>query len=127
MAIAEDGRRSTRLAPLGDQHRAAADWVCDDLAGKAEPGKRWSDLVGEIGAQHRRALLDLAFRRDRDAAGEIGGKAALVEIGFGGGDGGGATHAVSRQMTSGLAGFADPMFSIITAAKIGVCGIGRET
>jgi hypothetical protein len=73
------------------------DGVVHDLALKAEPRERRRDLVGEIGAQHRRALLDLAFGRDRDAAGKIGGKAALVEIGFGSSNGGGAAHAGSRQ------------------------------
>ncbi len=81
MAIAEDGRRGARLAPLGDQHRPAApNRVVDDLAGKAEPGERGRDLVGEIGVEHRQARLDLAFGRDRDAAREVGGEPAVVEI-----------------------------------------------
>ena len=96
MAVAEDGRRGTRLAPLGDQHRTAAHRVVDNLARKAEARKGRRDLIGQIGAQHRRTLLDLALGRDRDTAGEIGGKAAFVEIGLGGGDRGGAAHKVSR-------------------------------
>src|SRR5438270_2694493 len=97
MAIAEDGGFGTLLAPLGDQHRAAAHRVFDDLAVKAETVQGGCDLVGEIGAQYRKALLDLAFGRDRDAAGEVGGETALVEIRFGGGDRGGAGHAGLRK------------------------------
>src|SRR5438270_10638897 len=93
MAIAEDGGFGARLAPFGDQHRAAAHRVIDDLAVKAEAVQGGCDLVGEIGAQYRKALLDLAFGRDRDAAGEVGGETALVEIRFGGGDRSGAGHA----------------------------------
>ena len=96
MAIAKDGLRGTRLAPLGDQHRTAAHGIVDQLARKAEARKGRRDLVSQIGAQHRRTLLDLALGRDRDTAGEIGGKAAFVEIGLGGGDRGGAAHKVSR-------------------------------
>ena len=97
MAVAEHGRRRAGLAPLGDQHRPAADRVVDDLALEAEPGEGRRDLVGQIGAQHRRALLDLAFGRDRDAAAEIGDKPALVEIALGGGDGGVAGHGYLPQ------------------------------
>jgi hypothetical protein len=96
MAIAEDGGFGARFAPLADQHRPAAHRVVDDLAGEAEPGQRRGDLVSEIGAQYRGALLDLALGRDRDAAGKIGGEAPLVEIGFGSGDRGGAGHGGSH-------------------------------
>ena len=101
MAVAKDGRGRVRLAPLGDEDRPAPDRVVDNLAVKPEPGERRRDLVGEIGAQHRQALRDLAFGRDRDTAREIGGKPALVEIALGGGDGGGAGHEPSvRNSTS---------------------------
>src|SRR5207302_41057 len=61
MAIAEHGRRGALFASLSDQHRPAADRVVDDLAGEAEPGEGWRDLVGEIRAQYRQPLLDLAL------------------------------------------------------------------
>jgi hypothetical protein len=110
MAIAEHGRRGIRLTPLGDQHRTAAYRVVDDLALKAEPRQRRRDLIGEIGAQHRRARLDLALGRDPDAPGEIGGKAALVEIRFGGGNGGGAAHAGAPDNNSEPASSTGPIF-----------------
>src|SRR6202035_707579 len=89
VAIAEDGRRGARLAPLGDQDRAAYR-VVEDCDGKAEKLQGRRDLAAEVDAQYRRALLDLAFGRDGDAAGKVGGKPAIVEIDFGGGDRGGA-------------------------------------
>jgi len=97
MAVAKDGRRGIRLAPFGDQHRTATHWVIDDIGRKAEAREGRRNLVGEIGVQHRRTLLDLALGRDRDAAGEIRGKTALVEISLGGGNDGGAAHRISRR------------------------------
>src|SRR5436190_11776701 len=101
MAVTEYRCRRTLLAPLGNEDRPTAHRVGDDLALKAEPGQRWGDLVGEIAFQHRQALLDLAFGRDRDAAREIGDEPAVVEIALSGGNGGGAGHATSRNGQSG--------------------------
>jgi|HubBroStandDraft_4_1064222.scaffolds.fasta_scaffold00243_4 hypothetical protein len=101
MAVAEHGRAGALLAPLGDQDRPAANRVGHDLAGEAESGQRRGDLVGKIGVQCRRALLDLALGRDRDTAAEIGGEPALVEIGLGSGDRGGAGHGGSRKGSAG--------------------------
>ena len=98
MAVAEHGRRRALLAPLGDQDRARrATGLSKISALEAEPLQGRRDLVAEIGCSTGSALLDLAFGRDRDAAGEIGGKPALVEIGFGGGNRGGAGHRASSN------------------------------
>src|SRR6476469_5390632 len=94
MTVAEHGRRRTGLAPFGDQHRPAAHGIVDDITRKAEPRKRRRDLVGQVFAQYRGALLYLALGRDRDPAAEIGNKAALVEITLGGGNGVVAAHRV---------------------------------
>src|SRR4029077_5540042 len=50
----------------------------------------------EIGVEHRQTLLDLALGRDRDPARKIGDESAIIEIGLGGGDRGGAGHETSR-------------------------------
>src|SRR5205823_3081919 len=126
MAVAKDGRRGTRPAPLGDQHRTAVHGIVDQLARKPEPRKGRRDLISEIGAQHRRTLLDLALGRDRNAASKIGGKTALVEISFGGGDGGGAAHNLSRRRRRAGPSFRPGIPSTITPAKIAETGTGEE-
>src|SRR3546814_8203872 len=81
MTIGEQCFLRAGLATFGNQERAAVGRrVLVDRAGEAQRLQRGAHLAVELGTQIGGAIRILAFGRDGDAAGEIGGETALVKI-----------------------------------------------
>ena len=79
--VGEDRDCRRILDALGEQERAAAGrGVVQDPAAKAEPLEARLHLAGQVARELGRPIRVLALGRDRDAAPEIGGEAAVVEV-----------------------------------------------
>src|SRR3546814_7929172 len=118
MTIGEQCFLRAGLATFGNQERAAVGRrVLVDRAGEAQRLQRGAHLAVEIGTEIGGAIGILAFGRDGDAAGEIGGETALVKIIGSGLDGGSAGHGRSEEHTSELQSLMRKSYAVFCLKK----------
>ncbi len=97
VAIGQDGWQAVAFAAFGDQEWAFADGVRGDASGEAHAGKTRGDGLVQISEKGARPRLWLAFCGMADPVGVFSKEGAIVEGGFGGGDGGLAGHTVVQS------------------------------